>query len=123
MVCGPIHITSQGGAMYFITFIDDYSRYISVYFLKAKSDALVVFKNYVMETERQTGNKLKRLRSDNGTEYVNTNFKRFLQDQGIVHETTVPYTPQQNGVSERANRTLMEMSRCLLEESKLPKFL
>lgn len=109
--------------MYFITFIDDYSRYISVYFLKAKSDALVVFKNYVMETERQTGNKLKRLRSDNGTEYVNTNFKRFLQDQGIVHETTVPYTPQQNGVSERANRTLMEMSRCLLEESKLPKFL
>lgn len=88
---------AQGGAAYFITFIDDYSRYITVYVLKNKSDAFEVFKQYMALVEKQTGSKIKRLRSDNGREYVNKQFDDFLKKHGIVHETTVCYTPQQNG--------------------------
>lgn len=119
-ICGPMRVESEGGALYFITFIDDYSRYITVYVLRNKSDAFKAFKEYLAMAEKQTGCKLKRLRSDNGREYINKEFDNFLKDHGIVHETTVCYTPQQNGVSERANRTLVEMARCMLENSKLP---
>jgi transposase InsO family protein len=71
--------------------------------------------------ENQTGLKIKRLRSDNDTEYCNNAFGNFYRICGIIHETTVPYTPQQYGVSERLNRTVMEKARSVLQDSGLSK--
>ena len=78
------------------------------------------FVKFKAAVELETGNKLKTLRSDNGGEYTSRQFEAYLAKEGIKHQLTVPYTPQQNGVSERRNRTLMEMARCLLYEKKLP---
>lgn len=122
-ICGPMKTVSQGGSRYFITFIDDYSRFVVTRFLRQKSDAFEAFKDFMVEAEKQTGRKLKCLRSDNGREYINAKFESFFKQHGIRHQTTVSYTPQQNGVAERANRTLVEMSRCMLEASKLPQSL
>ena len=73
--------------------------------------------------ERQFNMKLKALRSDNGGEHVSHRFTKFLKTEGVVHELTVPRNPQQNGVAEQQNRTLIEMTRTMLTESKLPKYL
>jgi hypothetical protein len=122
-VCGPINVTSLGGKRYFITFTDDFSRWTEVYFMKQKSEAFKYFEIFKAKLETMTGEKIKILRTDNGSEYVNDNFTYFLKQFGIKHETTDIYTPQQNGVSERKNRTLLDMTRCLLFQSNLPKFL
>lgn len=113
--------TSIGGSKYYIEFQDDYSRMSFVYFLKAKSEVLEKFKEFQRLTENQTGRKIKVLRSDNGGEYMSTLFKRYLSDHGIIHQTTNPYTPEQNGRSERLNRTLIEKPRCLLFQADLGK--
>lgn len=120
-ICGPINVESFSGAKYFVTFIDDKTRYMQVAFLKNKSDVLVEFKKYKQAVERETGEKIKGLRTDNGKEYTSNDFSTFLSREGIRRQLTVEYTPQQNGVAERANRTLMEMTRCMLIESGLPK--
>lgn len=120
-VCGPIETASFAGYKYFLTFIDDKSRNTFVYFLRNKSEVfskLVEFKTLV---EKQTGKKLKAIRTDNGTEYVNERVNNFLRGNGITHQLTVEYTPQQNGVSERANRSIVERARSMLEEAKLDK--
>ena len=120
-VCGKIDPTSLGGANYFLTFIDDCTRYTWVYFLKKKSDVFEKFKQWKLMVENQFDKKVKTLRTDNGGEYCSTEFSHFLQQNGIRHETTVPKTPEQNGVAERANRTLVEAVRAMLSDSKLPK--
>lgn len=102
-----------------MTFIDDFSRRIFIYFLKAKSEALQMFKVYKQHVEKQTGRKVKILRSDNGREYVNNEFDQFLRVEGISRQLTVPHTPQQNGVAERANRTLVEMARSMMVYSQV----
>ncbi|EOY13053.1 Uncharacterized protein TCM_031572 [Theobroma cacao] len=94
-----------------------------IYFLKFKSDALKVFAKFKALVENQMSLTIKKLRSDNGAEYTANEFEAYLSKLGIMHQLTVPYSPQQNGVLERKNRTLMEMARCLLFEKKLPKFL
>lgn len=111
---------SYGGAKYFMTFTDDWSRYVSVYPLKAKSEAFNAWQRYRSVIENQTGKKVKILRSDNGREYVNNQFLDDLRRQGIVHETSVPHSPAQNGVAERQNRVLVEMVRCMLLEGDMP---
>lgn len=116
-VCGPVNKTSFGGARYFATFIDDYSGYMTVYCLKSKDEVFQAFKDYRTEVEKQTGKKIKCLRSDNGREYVNKDFDRYLRENGIKRQLTVPYTPQQNGIAERANRTLVEMARTMIVHS------
>uniref|UniRef100_W8AUM1 Retrovirus-related Pol polyprotein from transposon TNT 1-94 n=1 Tax=Ceratitis capitata TaxID=7213 RepID=W8AUM1_CERCA len=113
-VCGPVNIESIGGSRYFLIFVDDRTRYIFVYFIRHKNEAFDKFKEYKAMAERQTGKKLKILRSDNGTEFVNNAFDDFLKENGILRQLTVPYTPQQNGVAERMNRTLIEMARCMM---------
>lgn len=113
-VCGPINVKSIGGSRYFLTFIDDKSRRIFVYFLKHKSEVLGKFKMFKTQVERQTGRRIKAIRSDNGGEYTGNDFENYLVECGIVRQLTVPYTPQQNGVSERANRTLVEMARSMM---------
>ena len=110
-------ISSQSGSRYFITFIDDFSRYISTYFLKNKSGTLHALKDFVTQSENRTGQKVKKIRSDNGREH----WSGFLKENGINHQHTTSYRPQQNGIAERANRTLVEMAKCMLAESKLPQ--
>ncbi|KAK3729344.1 hypothetical protein QZH41_009050, partial [Actinostola sp. cb2023] len=108
-LCGKI-ITpkSAGGAEYFMTLTDDKTRYVWVYALKKKDEAFKKFQDWKALVEKSSGYTLKILRSDNGGEYVSTDFDIFLKSEGVVHQTTVPKTPQQNGVAERLNRTLVE---------------
>lgn len=119
-ICGPMKTESLGGAKYFVTFIDDCSRYTETVMLRRRSDVLQAFENYKQMAEKQTRQRIKKLRTDNGTEYLSNNFKKFLQEEGIIHQLTVEYTPQQNGVGERANRTLAEMARCIMLQANLP---
>lgn len=120
-ICGPMSTQSIGDAKYMLTFIDDYSRKKFVYFLKSKHEVANTFNKFKSLVENQTGNKLKTIRTDNGTEYVNHTFKQMLERFGIVHQTTEPYTPEHNGVAEKANRTIVEMARTMLLEVKLPR--
>ena len=120
-VCGPFREKSLGGAVYFVTFIDDMSRKIFYYPLKHKSEVFEHFKLFKSNVERQTGCKIKKLRSDNGGEFVNNAFDEFLATEGITRELSVPYTPQQNGVAERANRTLVEMARAMMVHAGVKK--
>lgn len=120
-VCGPMQTESIGGAKYFVTFIDDYSRCCKVYFLKQKSEVLSKFKEFEKTFSNECGQKVTRLRTDNGGEYTSSDFQEYLKAQGIHHEMTVPHTPQQNGVAERKNRTLIEAARSMLSHAKLPK--
>ena len=119
-VCGKIGTRSLGGGEYFVTFVDDHTRYAWVYVLKKKSEVLQRFREWKAEVERQTDRKVKTLRTDNGGEYTSSEFTSYLTSEGIRHEVTIPHTPQQNGISERLNRTLVECVRTMLADSKLP---
>ncbi len=119
-ICGPVSVSSPGGAKYFVTFKDDFSGYCVINFIKQKSEVFLLFKQFVKRVETEFGNPVDTLRSDNGGEYVGNDFKRWMLDQGIRHETSAPYTPQQNGVAERVNRTILESARSMLHSSSLP---
>ena len=119
-LCDFKAIPSRGGKNYFITFIDDCSKYCYVYLLHSKDEALNSFKTYKAEVENQLEKKIKVIRSDRGGEYESAAFSDFCAQNGIVHQTTAPYTPQQNGVAERKNRTLKEMINSMLNSSGLP---
>ncbi|KAH9701426.1 hypothetical protein KPL71_024990 [Citrus sinensis] len=111
---------SMGGAKYMVTFIDDYSRRCWVYPIKKKSDVFPVFKEYKVRVELESGKKIKCLRTDNGGEYTDGEFLAFCKQEGIQRQFTVAYTPQQNGVAERMNRTLTEWIRAMLRTAGLP---
>lgn len=113
-ICGPINTESLGGARYFVTFTDDCTRYTETTMLRNRSDVLEAFKNYKLKAEKQTGRQIKKLRTDNGREYLSNAFKNVLKSEGISHQLSVEYTPQQNGVAERKNCTLVEMARCIM---------
>lgn len=119
-LCGPMRTESLGGAKYFMTLIDDRSRWCEVRFLKSKDEAFKAFVEFVALVENQTGYKVKCLQTDNGKEYLSGNFDNFLKSRGIRRRVTVPYNPEQNGVAERKNRSLIETARCLLSQSGLP---
>ena len=119
-VCGKISTPSLSGAEYFVTFTDDKTRYVWVYPLKQKCEVFERFVEWKTMVENQTGHKLKVLRTDNG-EYVSDRFKEYLKSEGVRHELSVPKTPEQNGVSERMNRTLVEAVRTMLADAKLPQ--
>jgi len=133
----------MGGSKYVITFIDDYSNWTVEYTMKKKSEALRCFKKYKSYAETHTTKKLQKLkvfesmskedhsksfeaklkvlRSDNGGEYLSNEFKAYLAQHGIKHELTVAYTPQQNGVAERMNRTLLDLTRAMLHHKNMDK--
>jgi len=119
-VCGPMRTPSHHNNRYFILFIDDFSRMTWVYFLKAKSEVFGIFKKFKALVEKQSGKQIKVLRTDRGKEYTSREFDKFCEDEGIERQLTVAYTPQQNGVSERKNRTVMEMARSMLKEKGMP---
>ena len=115
-ICGPI-TSSTGESRYVLTFIDDATRYAKIYVIRHKSDAVAKFIEYKAFSEWQTGKALKILRTDCGREFVNEAMADHLTRNGILHETTVPYNPEQNGVAERFNRSLFESIRSLLHSA------
>ena len=120
-LAGPVDPPARDGFRYAISFVDDYSGAIFVYFLRQKSDASRALAKFLADTS-QYGS-VKRLRSDNGGEFLSTEFEELLVKSHIKHEMSAPYSPHQNGTAERAWRSLFEMARCLLLESNLPKSL
>ncbi|GJW76150.1 zinc finger, CCHC-type containing protein, partial [Tanacetum coccineum] len=120
-VCGPFKITSRQGASYFVTFTDDFSRYGYVYLLKHKHEVFETFKVFQKEVENQLGKTIKSLRFDRGGEYMSQEFLDHLKDHEIIAHRTPPYTPQHNGVSERRNKTLLDMVRSMMCQTTLPK--
>ncbi|KAG7306736.1 hypothetical protein JYU34_008164 [Plutella xylostella] len=120
-ICGPMECKSIGGARYFLLFVDDYTRMTFIYFLKCKSETLTCFKEFKSMVENYQNKRIKILRTDNGCEYCSNEFRDFLKHEGIIHQKTNPYTPEQNGLSERNNRTIVERARCLLFEAELDK--
>ncbi|GJT01759.1 zinc finger, CCHC-type containing protein [Tanacetum coccineum] len=120
-VCGPFRIVSRQGASYFVTFTDDFSRYGYVYLLKHKHEVFETFKVFQKEVENQLGKTIKSLRSDRGGEYMSQEFLDHLKEHGIIAHRTPPYTPQNNGVSRRRNRALLDMVRFMMSQTTLPK--
>lgn len=117
-VCGPLPVQSIGGARYFVSFTDGYSGFKAVAVIKKKSDVHESFIKFCVEFERQFDCTVKVLYSDRGGEFQALD--KYLEENGIVHECTAAYTPQQNGVAERLNRTLLDMVRSMLSECGLP---
>ena len=119
-LCGPMKTPSILGSHYMLTFIDDFTRKVWVYFLKYKSEVFEMFFHFKALVEKQSGQYIKVLRNDRGGEYISKDFLRFFKENGIHKKFTTRYTPQQNGVAERKNRTIMEMVRSMLKEKHLP---
>ena len=111
---------TRGGKRFYITFIDDYSRYTIIYLLRNKDEAKDVFIKYKNEVKNQLSKKIKRIRTDRGGEYESNLFNSFCEDHGIIHGTTLPYSPKSNKVVERKNRTLIEMMNAILVSSGAP---
>ena len=122
-VCGPFRVKSLGGCQYFTTFIDDYSKRVWIYFLRTKSQVLSKFQHFVNQVETATGQRVKALRTDNGGEYTSRDFSDYCSSKGILRELVPPYTPERNGVAERKNRSILDITRCLLLDKILPSHL
>lgn len=119
-LCGPITPITPGGKSYFMLVVDDHSRYMWLELLARKDEALACFKKFRAVAELELGRRLKALRTDRGGEFNSGAFVVFCSEHGIKHNTTTPYTPQQNGVVERRNQTVVEMARCLLKSMGVP---
>jgi hypothetical protein len=119
-VCGPMPSSSISGYVYYVSFIDDYSRKTWIYFLKSKDDVFSKFKEFKALIENLSERNIKILRSDNGGEYTSKEFVNFCRDVGIKRELTTPYNPQQNGVAERKNITIMEAVKTMIHDQDLP---
>ncbi|KAJ2911395.1 hypothetical protein MD484_g9020, partial [Candolleomyces efflorescens] len=114
---GPLQTQTPSGYRYWVTFIDDFSRYKEVTLLKRKSDAFDTFKEFVAKAERATEKKVKELRDDKGGEYIGKDFDTWCRTQGITRQHTVRATPQQNGVAEQFNQTLAEGVVAMLNQA------
>ncbi|CAA0831778.1 Unknown protein, partial [Striga hermonthica] len=119
-LCGPMSVHARGGFEYFVTFIDDYSRYGYIFLLHRKSEYFEKFLEYKAVVEKKLGKSIKSLRSDCGGKYLSNEFRSYLTDNGITSQLTAPGMPQQNGVAERRNTNLMEMVRAMMSYSTLP---
>jgi len=113
-LCGPMHVPSTNGNKYTMTFIDDYLRMCWVYLLKNKSDVFQTFKNFHTWIENDAQSHIGSIRIDNGKQYTSNEFKNYLRQHGIKHQTIVPYNPQQNKVAERMNRTILNMVHSMM---------
>lgn len=120
-VMGPIAPASGEGEKYIITFIDDYTHFTACYVMKHESEAFKYRKIYETMATAYFERRISRFRCDNEREYVSKEIEEFFNKKGIQFEFTIPYTPEQNGVTERMNRTICEKARCMLLHSKLPK--
>ena len=118
---GPVAYLSIGGSKYGLVIVDDFSRFTWVFFLQDKSETQGTLKRFLRRAQNEFELKVKKIRSDNGSEFKNLQVEEFLEEEGIKHEFSAPYTPQQNGVVERKNRTLIDMARTMLGEFKTPE--
>ena len=109
---------TRGGKKYYVTFIDDFSRYTKLYLLRSKDEAYNMFLLYKAEVENQLNKKIKRVRSDRGGEYVLMN--DYCEKEDKINEVTPPYSPESNGTAQRKNRTLKEMMNAMLVSSNAP---
>ena len=120
-ICGSLETPSPGGDKYFITFIDDFSKRLWVFFIKEKSVAFSIFKNFKACVEVESSSKIKKFRSDRGGEYNSKEFQEYCKQWSIRQQFIIPFTPQQNGITERKNHTILDMTRTMLKEKGLPK--
>ena len=120
-MCGKLKDKSLIGAEYFLTFIDDKIHFTWVYVLKKKDEVFRKFREWKAMVERESGHRVKTLHTDNGGEYISTEFKEYLKVEGVRHELTIRKTPEQNGVAEQMNRTSVEAVHSMLIGAKLPK--
>ncbi|MCO5568445.1 hypothetical protein L7F22_022144 [Adiantum nelumboides] len=120
-VFGPLPIKSLTGNSYVLLFMDDYSKYTIIFFLKHKSETFHCFQRYHNLTERQTSHALKVLRTDNGGEYLSHEFRDYFLQHGILHQLTIAHTPQKNGAAEWKGRSLFNSSRSMLQVAALPQ--
>ncbi len=120
---GPLSPISASGAHYFVLFKDDYSGFRMVYLMRQKSEVPEYFRQFAASLLRVTDHHIATLRSDGGGEFFGGDFELYLAREGIRHEMSAPHSPQQNGVSERENHTLMEATRSMLHGSGLPLYL
>ncbi|GJW19214.1 putative RNA-directed DNA polymerase [Tanacetum coccineum] len=117
---GPYKVTSKEGYRFFLTVVDDYTRSVWVYMLKGKDEVFECMLTFFNLIKNQFNKMVKAFRSDNGSEFVNQRFTKFCVDNGIIHQTTCAYTPQQNGIVERKHRHLLNVARSLLFQGGLP---
>ncbi|GJX26623.1 integrase, catalytic region, zinc finger, CCHC-type containing protein [Tanacetum coccineum] len=122
-LCGPIRVASINGKKYILVIVDDYSRYTWVYFLHSKDETLEIIKKFIAQAQLNYKAKVCKIRTDNGTKFKNATLKAHYEKLGIMQQFSTARTPQQNGVVERRNRTLVEAARTMLIFSRLPEFL
>lgn len=119
-IWGPSRVTSILGPKYFVTFIDEFSRCTWIYLLKERSELFGVFQNFFKEIQNQFNSSIRILRSDNAKEYFSASFNSFMAHNGIIHQSSCPHTPQQNGIAERKHRHIIETARTLLIHANVP---
>jgi transposase InsO family protein len=117
----PVAYLSIGGSKYGLVIVDDFSCFTWVFFLQDKSETQGTLKRFLRRAQNEFEVKVKKIRSDNGSEFKNLKVEEYLDEDGIKHEFFAPYTPQQNGVVERKNKTLINMARTMLGEYKTPE--
>jgi hypothetical protein len=122
-ICGPMSSASLSGCLYYVIFIDDFSRKSWIFFMKTKGHVFNWFQEFKALVENQTGRKIRVLRTNNGGEYTSKEFNDFCAGEGIKRELIVPYNPQQNGVAERKNMAIVGAVRAMLHDQGLPLFL
>lgn len=121
-IWGPSRVSSINGSKWFITFVDDHTRITWVFLMRHKSEAGKIIQNFITFVKTQFNIIIKTLRTDNGLEYLDKNVQSFLTGLGIHHQTSCTYTPQQNGMAERKNRHLLEVTRAIMFTHNVPKF-
>lgn len=119
-LCGQITPPTPGGKAYFLLDVDDYSRYMWIELLRSKDEALACLKKVKTRAETEIEGEVKAVRTDQGGEFNSKQFTAFCIEFGIKHHTTTPYTPQQNGVVERRNQTVVEMAGCIMKSKSVP---
>jgi transposase InsO family protein len=119
-LCGPVTPATPGGRRYFLLLVDDYSRYMWVIILGSKGEAALAIRRAQAAAEAECGRKLRVLRTDNGGEFTAGEFASYCADEGVQRHYSAPYSPQQNGVVERRNQTVVGMARALLKQRGVP---
>nr|GFC19133.1 putative ribonuclease H-like domain-containing protein [Tanacetum cinerariifolium] len=122
-LCGPMHVESVNGKKYILVIVDDYSRFAWVKFLRSKDETPDFIIKFLKMIQVRLKVPVRRIRTDNGTEFVNHTLQDYYKEVGISHETSVACSSQQNGVVERRNRTLIEAARTMLIYAQAPLFL
>ncbi|WVZ75883.1 hypothetical protein U9M48_023904 [Paspalum notatum var. saurae] len=118
---GPARVASVSGKWYVLVVVDDFSRFSWVFFMESKDEAFAFVRDLVLRLRNESHKAMRAIRSDNGGEFRNSRFENFCSDLGLEHQFSSPYTPPQNGVVERKNRTLVEMARTMLDEHRTPR--